>query len=331
MAYDGLLLSRAREELNRIREANAAEQVRRQKEAYRRIDGLELIDMKMRSQMMDVVRLTLKKSDNLNGQIAEIKSENLELQARKAEMLVEHGYPIDYLEPIVFCSRCHDSGMIAGKPCDCLQKLYNSEVTKNLSALLLSGDESFDNFSLAYYPVEYDITLGASPADVMAAVLRECRGFAEGFPNGGKNMLFQGGTGLGKTYLSACIAKVVSGRGHSVCYETAVEALGAFERAKFSRDPDEAEAASRKVDRILDFDLLILDDLGTEIITSVSISALYTIINTRLVSRKSTIISTNLDKDGLPAKYTEQICSRLDGGYRKLPFVGRDIRLLKKC
>lgn len=330
MAYDGKLLASARDELEKIRQNNIEETLRRQKYAYFKIDGLELIDLKMRSQMTDLVRLTLKKPADFSERVSQIKQDNLELQAQKAELLVENGLPMDYLEPVVSCQKCNDTGSRDGHICDCLQKLYNKEVTKNLSALMLNGDEAFDHFRLEYYPVEYDLNLGASPADYMAAVFRKCRSFAETFPCDGRSLLFQGGTGLGKTYLSACIAREISDKGFSVCYDTASSALNAFERQKFSKDAEEAEAASSKVNRILDCDLLILDDLGTEMITSISISALYTIINTRLISRKSTVISTNLSNEELAAKYSPQICSRMEGGYEKLPFVGKDIRILKK-
>ena len=156
------------------------------------------------------------------------------------------------------------------------------------------------------------------------------RKFADNFPNVSSNLLFQGGPGLGKTFLSACIARVVAEKGCSVCYDSAVSALEAFEKQKFSRDPDEADAASARVRRMLDCDLMILDDLGTEMVTPMSVSALYTLINTRLVNRRKMIISTNCSEEELAKKYTPQICSRIAGEFIALPFVGQDIRKLKR-
>lgn len=329
MAHDGKLLALAREELDAIRRENAAEEVRREKEIYSKIVGIDLIDRKMRSQMTSLVSLTLKKPADLEKQIEAIREENLELQEQKAQMLKDAGYPEDYLEPIVSCRKCGDTGRVDGRMCECLQKLYNRQVTRNLSSLMLSGDESFDNFDLSRYSSIYDVNFGASPAQLMSYVFGRCRDFAEDFPSAERNLLLYGGTGLGKTYLSACIAKLVSDKGCSVCYESASAALGAFERQQFSRDPEEAAEAAAKVRRELDCDLMILDDLGTEVISSVTVSALYTLINTRLMDRKATIINTNLSPDELALKYTDQICSRIEGCFEKLVFIGEDLRRKK--
>ena len=164
----------------------------------------------------------------------------------------------------------------------------------------------------------------------MTSVLHHCRHFAENFPSYASNLLLRGGTGLGKTYLSACIARVVAERGYSVCYDSTAIALEAFERQKFSRSPDEAEAATVRVNRMLSCDLMILDDLGTEMITPMSTSALYTLINTRLNNDRLTVISTNYSEEELERKYTPQICSRIQGEFKLLPFYGEDIRMLKK-
>ena len=182
--------------------------------------------------------------------------------------------------------------------------------------------DSFSAFSLEYYS-------GADRA-VMEMTLDTCRSYAIGFGEDSPNLLFQGGTGLGKTYLSACIARVVAAKGFSVCYETAAAALEYYERAKFSRDIGESEEASTRVKRMESCDLMILDDLGTEMITPMSQSALYTLLNNRLVNGKKTIISTNCPDDELMRRYTPQIYSRISGEYTALPFVGKDIRILRK-
>ena len=144
------------------------------------------------------------------------------------------------------------------------------------------------------------------------------------------NLLFQGGTGLGKTYLSACIARVIAARGFSVCYDTAAAALDNYERAKFSRDTPDGEAAAVKIRRMESCDLMILDDLGTEMPTPMGQSALYTLVNSRLVNGKKTIISTNLTDEELNKRYTPQIASRILGEFQCLPFVGTDIRRMKR-
>ena len=170
---------------------------------------------------------------------------------------------------------------------------------------------------------------GVIPRDAMRIVRDAGRKFADNFPNVSSNLLFQGGPGLGKTFLSACIARVVAEKGCSVCYDSAVSALEAFEKQKFSRDPDEADAASARVRRMLDCDLMILDDLGTEMVTPMSVSALYTLINTRLVNRRKMIISTNCSEEELAKRYSPQIGSRLEGEFLWLHFAGSDIRTRK--
>ena len=330
MPFDGKILAAARRELESIRQENEKENSRRIALAYSRIEQLSMLDSKLRSQMTDLVRVTVARRPDMQQRIAEIRDENLELQAQRAEMLVEAGFPIDYLDDIYSCELCHDTGVYEGKPCTCLQRIYNRLLTEELSPLMRSGNECFENFDLTFYPAEYDFSLSASPREVMRLVCERCRSFAERFPEDGTNLLMQGGTGLGKTYLSACIARVVSAKGYSVCYDSAAAAFEAFEKQKFSRDADEAEKATAKVSRMLDCDLMILDDLGTEMITSLTISALYTLINTRTINRKPIIISTNCSNEELTRKYSPQICSRLSGEFKTLPFCGSDIRILKK-
>ena len=161
-------------------------------------------------------------------------------------------------------------------------------------------------------------------------VSEACKRYAENFSDTSRNLLFQGGTGLGKTYLSACIARVVAARGFSVCYDTASAALDNYEKAKFSRDTEEGEAAAVRIRRMESCDLMILDDLGTEMPTPMAQSALYTLVNNRLVNGKKTIVSTNLSNDELAKRYTPQIASRILGEFQCLPFLGTDIRRLKR-
>ena len=328
MAFDGKLLARARTQLDLIRSDNQAEHQRRLSLVYARVPEIRRLDETMRRQMTELVRLTISHPVDLKERLAALEKDNLDIQMRRAELLVENGWPVEYLDDIYSCPKCRDSGVYEGGVCSCLEKLYNKELTKELGTLLQHGDESFERFDLNYYdaaPVG-----GVSPRETMTMVLGACRKFADNFPAVSANLLFQGGTGLGKTYLSACIARVVANKGYSVCYDSAAAALEAFEVQKFSRDPETSEAANARVRRMLDCDLMILDDLGTEMISSISTSALYTLLNTRLVNGKKIIISTNCSDEELLKKYTPQIYSRIKGEFLRLPFVGRDIRLIRK-
>ena len=330
MAYDGKLLARARVQLDKIRAANADEHMRRIDEMYAKVPELEQLEAQMRSQMTELVRLTLSRGGNVRQGVEELKKQNLDAQMRRAELLVEHGRSIDYLDDIYSCPKCKDSGMFDGALCSCVVRLYNEELTKELGTLLQTGDECFERFDLKLYSDEYDEALKTSPRQWMSQVFSGCRKFAANFPDVSSNLLLHGGTGLGKTFLSACIAREVANKGYSVCYDSASSALEAFERQKFSRSVEESEEAAVRVRRMLSCELMILDDLGTEMVTNMSLSALYTLINTRLVNKKPIIISTNCDLAELERRYTPQICSRISGEFIDLPFVGRDIRKLKR-
>lgn len=329
MAYDGKLLARARNELDKTRAANQAEQQRRRGLVYARLPEVERIDSSLRSQMTELVRLTIGRRSDLAERIGALKERNLELQMRRAELLTEAGFGPDYLDDIYSCPLCKDTGLYQGGVCRCLNRLYNQELTRELGTLMRRGDERFEKFDLNLYPAAYDPGSHSIPRETMALTFAACRRFAENFSDASPNLLLQGGTGLGKTYLSACIARVVAEKGFSVCYESASAALESFELAKFSRDTEEGEAAAVRTKRMQECDLMILDDLGTEMSTPMAQSALYTLINTRLVNEKKTIISTNLKDEDLQRRYTAQVYSRIAGEFTALPFVGRDIRRMK--
>lgn len=321
MALDGKILARARERIAHRHADNVAEHYLRQEKIYALIPEIRRIDARLRTQMSELVGLTIKRSADLTDALSALEEESLALQVKKAELLNERGYPADYLEDIYSCPKCKDTGFIGSEMCSCLTQEYNRQLTSELSTLLKNNDERFESFDLSLY---------GEAREAMSIVFDTCREYAASFSERSMNLLFQGGTGLGKTFLSACIARVVAQNGHSVCYDTAASALEAFELKKFARDAETAEKAATRVERMLECELMILDDLGTEMLTQISISALYTLINTRLVEGKKTIISTNLTDAELARRYTPQICSRIDGEFLKLPFAGTDIRMMKK-
>ena len=203
--------------------------------------------------------------------------------------------------------------------------LCRQEQKKELSTLLGAGRESFDRFRLDYYPAEYDPDLGTSPREIMKKVYERAVRYAQSFAPGARSLLFSGATGLGKTFLSACIARTVADRGYSVCYVSAEALFADFEQQKFR--PREGEDVTRKY---LACDLLILDDLGTEMTTQFTIAALYQVVNTRLMESRATIVSTNLPVGELDRRYSAQIASRLLGAYTLYKFSGKDIRMLQK-
>ena len=188
------------------------------------------------------------------------------------------------------------------------------------------GSQSFDTFSLDWYSQEYDADYGRSARENMETVYDVCADYAHQFGKRPGNLLLFGAPGLGKTFLSAAIAREVSSNGWSVVYDTAGRIFQRFEAQKFTREED----AGDDVDRVLNCDLLILDDLGTEMTTAFVQSALYQIVNTRLMEKKSTILNTNLMPGEIARRYSPQLASRIEGEYQLLPFFGEDIRKLKK-
>ena len=321
---DGRLLALARADKEAIRRRSETEDARRRRDVYARIPALRETDAKLAALVGETARAAAG-----NGRpLADIRAESLALQARRAELLAENGLPADWLDGAWACKRCRDTGYADGRMCSCLRELYDKRRADELSALLNLGDERFETFDLSYYPDgPVNARTGLTPRQQMEDIFGFCRDYAEDFGPASPNLLMRGGTGLGKTFLSACIARAVSARGFSVVYETTVAAMTAYEDQKF-RDKPEAEGAIR---RLTDCDLLILDDLGTEMTTEFTKSALYTLLNARLLAGKKTIVSTNLPREELERRYTPAIASRLGGDYQELPFVGRDIRPLKRA
>lgn len=322
MALDGKLLARARDRLAARRQENEELRLRREREVYARAPEIARIDRGLRELLRQVVAIAAGGRERA-AELDAIERQSLELCAEKAEALTERGYPPDYLDTPLHCRRCGDLGYRKdGSLCDCLLELYEDERAKELSAAAKIGEESFSDFDLSYYT-------GAA-RECMELTYQTCRAYAEGFGPASPNLLFQGGTGLGKTFLAGCVARTVSRRGFPVVYETAQGAFGAFEEQKFSRDAETYAAATEKVRRILGCRLLVLDDLGTELTTSFTQSALYNILDTRLTEGNKTLVTTNLSDAELSARYIPQIVSRLGGEFDTLLFMGRDIRGIRK-
>ena len=241
----------------------------------------------------------------------------------------EAGYPPDALDDIPACKKCNDAGWVGTQMCDCLKTLCTQEQVKELSKLLDLGEQSFDHFSLEWYsPLPWPGE-GVSPRENMEFLYELCLNYAQKFGKFYfKNLFLTGDPGLGKTFLSAAVAREVSGEGFSVVYDTAVHIFDRFEARKFGREAGEEIDAD--VERVLDCDLLILDDLGSELTTPFVQSALYELVNSRLSTRRHTVISSNLTMEAAAKRYSPAIVSRLEGEYHVLHFFGEDIRLLKK-
>lgn len=327
MSYDAAVLRRATARLEERCRQRQRDLEKRQAEVELRVPRVAEIDARLRRTLLDIARATFRGGDPTK-EIEALRDENLALQAERERLLTAAGYPNDVLEDKPTCLKCQDKGWIGSRMCDCLKILCTQEQIRELSKLLDLGEQSFQTFRLDYYSTEPWQGMGMSPRENMTRVLDMCRNYAQKF---GKfyfdNLFLYGAPGLGKTFLSACIARVVSENGFSVVYDTAGNIFAAFESQKFSKNEEDARDAREETNRYLNCDLLILDDLGSEMTTPFVQSALYTLINSRLAAGRRTVISSNLTPDDVRRRYTPQIASRLEGEFRALPFFGSDIRL----
>ncbi len=329
MSVDGKIMRRARARLDARRQEAADTLEQRTREVYRKVPRVEQLDRQLRATMLQTISLTMKGEQDALEAIARVREQNLALQEERTQAIVQAGYPADYLEEAPFCPRCRDTGLLpGGTTCPCLKLLYNEEQQKELSSLLKLGEETFDSFNLDWYSDKPEAD-GISPRALMDLAYEGCLRYAQGFGPRSVSLLLTGGTGLGKTFLSTCIARVVAEKGYSVVYDTAASIFSRFEMEHFGRTGD-LDAVRDDIRRYLDCDLLILDDLGTEMATAFITSALYTLVNGRLAAGKKTIISTNLTPEEIRSRYSPQIYSRIVGEYQVLRFRGQDIRLLKK-
>lgn len=328
MAYDSNVLRRATARLEENRRAHADAIGQRRLAAYAKEPRLVVLDRKLRGTMAQLIGVTLGRSER-NQTLADVKRQNLELQHDRAVLLAGLGLGQDALDDAPLCPLCADHGWQGTQMCRCLRTLCTQEQLKELSKVLDLGEQSFDTFRLDYY--SQTPGHGTSPRENMELVFEVCLNYAEKFGRFYfKNLFLSGAPGLGKTFLSACIARVVSETGHSVVYDTAGNIFSQFETKKFQRDASDLQEAKDETRRYLTCDLLIVDDLGSELTTQFTQSALYDLINTRLVGGRHTVISSNLTMEDATRRYTPQIASRLEGEYHVLHFFGDDIRRLKK-
>ena len=326
MALDGKLLARARSALEEKRRRNDEIHERRLQQAYSHVPRIRALDLEIKATMSKLIDATF--SVNNDARVEEIRQQNLQLQDEWRFELMRAGYPDNYLDDEYMCPRCHDTGYVLNEMCDCLMEIYKNEQRESLSSLFKLGDETFDSFDLSYYSDKPAPDTGISPRRSMEIIYETCVEYARKFGGKSMNLFFNGAPGLGKTFLSACIARVVSENGYSVVYDMATSIFAKYKEVEFSRT-DDTEEARAEIRRCLECDLLILDDLGTEMTNTFTITALYELINTRLVTGKKTIVSSNLTLNELNRRYSEQIMSRLQGEYQVLTFRGDDIRRIR--
>ena len=273
---------------------------------------------------------TIVKGGDVKEKLESLKTLSLRLQREQEELLNLHGYTRDDFRPKFHCQKCSDKGFYEYENrtlmCDCLKKAMvdaaREELNRN-SPLTLS---TFEDFDLKYYAMDIDEGFPRSAYDQMSAILRFCKRYADTFTTDSPSIFMRGLTGLGKTHLSLAIANEVIQKGYGVIYVTAPRICSVLEKEHFSKNRPEVSTE----ELLLECDLLIVDDLGTEFNSQFSNTALYNLFNSRLLSGKPVIISTNLELRELRDLYTDRFVSRIIGQAKRLEFYGKDVRILKK-
>ena len=323
MAYSTEVVARARARLAEAREDRESENRQHLAQAYEMVPRIREIDMLLRKTMALTARLAFASGTDAREAMEQVKEQNLSLQ-REREYLIRENFDEGFLDESPICTHCGGLGYVGSTMCECLRELCRQEQKKEIS-VLTGGKENFQQFRLDYYSDYVDPKYGASPRMIMDRNFRTCRSYAQNFAMNAGNLLFIGGTGLGKTFLSACIARTVADKGFSVVYETASHLFSKLEQARFNGN----EENRREAEKFTACDLLIVDDLGTEMPGQFVTAALYSLVNDRILSGKPMVISTNLNIDEIRRRYTPQIASRLEGSFNRLTFLGEDIRVLK--
>ncbi len=329
MSYDKNLYFLVSEEYDEIRRHNAQDLEERKRRVFLKVPQIEQIDKEIKNIGLKIFELGLKSSkDTLSLKFSALREEQKALLLKRNTLLVENGFASDELSERFMCDKCRDTGIADGKDCECFKRkmILKSFESSNLSKQL--RNQSFKTFSLDVYSEEVDVRYGVSPRAHMKNILELCMSFIKEFDTSSENLLFWGEPGLGKTFISTCIAKELIKNGYSVIYETTYKIFSMLEDYKFKRTSD-IDGLKDKTEKLYEADLLILDDLGSEFSTSYTNAALFDIINSRMILNKKTIINTNLDIAALAEKYTDRVISRIMGNYRIVQFIGDDIRLKK--
>lgn len=264
-----------------------------------------------------------------NPPLDELRQLNKALSHKKRLLLKEYGYPEDYLTPDYQCRDCCDTGYIGTEKCHCFKQAIVDLLYSQSNIRQIVAYENFHTFSYDYYPNDrIEPTTGLTPYENIKKVVASCLAFIKTFDAEYNNLLFYGNTGVGKTFLTNCIAKELLDTAHTVIYLTSFQLFDILEKNKFSKSEEDYEV-KEQFQGILECDLLIIDDLGTELNNSFISSQLYLCINERHLNHRSTIISTNLSLDDLNSQYSERIFSRITSNYSLLKIIGDDIRLKK--
>lgn len=295
----------------------------RKEEVRKNIPQIESIEREIGKLCIKVSINALQDIENREEHLNSLKNSITNLRMRKTELLVSNGYPVDYLDLQHYCNKCKDTGYIGLEKCSCYKQKLNKLYYQNSDLFNVADRNNFSNFRMDFYSTQNDGPEKYSPRENMKNIVNGCLKFISNFDNTDENILFYGNSGTGKTFLSHCMAKDLVDSGHFVVYKTAEELIKNLRDVRFNNN-------SVLEDHLINCDLLIIDDLGTELSSEFSKSELFNLLNTKLLKNKKMLISTNYSLDELLSLYSERITSRLFGNFTLYKFYGKDIRLQKK-
>lgn len=313
-------------EYEKQRDANQRDRDKRIEEVYRSIPAIEKIDEEIRKIGLTMSRSILSSPNSYENIVNDTKERIEKLKMQKAYLLTESNIPVDYMELKYKCDRCQDRGFLNdGKRCNCFKQALVNRAYRMSNLENVLRLQNFQNFDIDIFSNEKYEGEDLTPRENMIDIVGIAEGFIDTFEeNNGYNLLFYGSTGLGKTFLSNCIAKALLDRQKIVIYQTAFTIMDILERRRFRNDKD--KLVEYQYDLLFGADLLIIDDLGTELTNTFTNAEIFNIVNTRLISGKKTIISTNLTPKEISQTYTDRIFSRILDKFIPLKFYGKDLR-----
>ncbi|MDE6775644.1 MAG: ATP-binding protein, partial [Ruminococcus sp.] len=297
------IFERAHAILAQRRSKAQAENERRIQEINKKIPEIVQINEALFNTGKDLIRIISEsKGKDVTAQIEQIKQNNLGAQQVAGNLLTFYGYPADYLDVHYTCQQCNDTGYNGNSFCTCMKALFSKLAAEKMNEKSVLSLSSFETFSLKFYE--------GDDYFAMEKLLDYAQKYAADFSVKSDNILIYGNAGLGKTHISLAIANVVIQKGFNVIYDSAINILRDVEKEHFSYDK-----STEILDMITSSDLLIMDDLGTEFESKFYISAVYNIVNSRIIKNKPTIINTNMTVDDISKRYGGKVASRIGGMY----------------
>lgn len=324
MSYKRSVYIKAKEILDQRKATAEKDAEARRSAAVVRCPELLNIEREMATHGADVVK-AVGMGANADEYIKNLATANLKAQAKRKELLKSAGFPEDYLDVKYTCDICKDTGYNKEFYCQCYRKLIRDVARDALGANSPLKKCTFESFRVDKYPDVTDAVIGVNQREHMKNNYEYCKDYAENFTPDSQGLFMYGKTGLGKTHLSLAIANEVINKGYDVYYGSIQSIMDKLESERFGRLPREDSIK----DDILDCDLLIIDDLGTEFSTQFTNAELYNIVNSRILASLPTIISTNLSIEEIGERYSQRVASRIIGSSVAIYFCGKDIRQME--